>query len=335
MESKQQAAVDRGSRGPLDAAPGFAVRKHRGVNWHDRVFYQAMRLVGLIVIGLALLLVVELFAGSWEAIRRFGVGFLVGTVWNPVTEEFSTLPSILGTLVRAVIALLLAVPISLGSAIFLALYLPHWLRTVLSYLVEALAAIPSVILGLWGLFVLVPIVRIVQVWLKASFGWFPLFAGPASYGVGVLAGGIILAIMITPIITAICRDTLRAVPRSQMEGMLALGATKWEAVWKVVLPSARTGIVGAVILGLGRAIGETMAVTMVGGNAFRLMRSLFDPVHSMASQVASEFSEASSSLYTSSLMYVGLVLFAITIAVNVLAQLLIWRMSRGRSGVME
>jgi phosphate transport system permease protein len=187
-----------------------------------------------------------------------------------------------------------------------------------------------VIIGLWGLFVLVPIIRSVQVWLKDNFGWFFLFDGPATFGVGIFAGGVVLALMITPIITAISRDLIRAVPRHQMEGMLALGATKWEAIWQSVLPYTRVGIVGAIGLGLGRAIGETMAVTMVGGNAFKMPTSLFDPVHSMASKIASEFAEATDSLYVSSLFYTGLTLFAITIIVNILAQVLVWQISRGR-----
>jgi phosphate transport system permease protein len=287
------------------------------------------------VISLVLLLVLDLFRGAWEAIRQFGLTFLVGTTWDPVTRQFGTLPTVIGTLVKAGIALLLAVPISLGSAIFIAFYIPRWLRPVISYPIELLAGIPSIVFGLWGLFVMVPVIRVVQIWLKAHFGWFVLFNGPAVSGVGVLAGSMILTIMIIPIITAIARDILLTVPRTQIEGMLALGATKWEAIWKVALPYARTGLVGAVILGLGRAIGETMAVTMVGGNAFDLVHSLFDPVHSMASQIASEFTEATYSLYVSSLIYVGLVLFGITLVVSLLAQVLIWRLSKGRIAILE
>jgi len=287
------------------------------------------------VIFLVILLVLDLFRGSWEAIRQFGLKFLVGTTWDPVARQFGTLPTIVGTIVKAFIALLLAVPISIGSAIFISFYTPKWLRPVISYPIELLAGIPSIIFGLWGLFVMVPVIRVLQVWLKANFGWFPLFNGPAVYGVGVLAGSAILAIMITPIIAAISRDILLTVPRTQIEGMLALGATKWEAIWKVALPYARTGLLGAVILGLGRAIGETMAVTMVGGNSFDLIHSLFDPVHSMASQIASEFAEATYSLYVSSLIYVGLVLFGITIIISLLAQLLLWRLSKGRIAILE
>ncbi|MSQ32562.1 MAG: phosphate ABC transporter permease subunit PstC [Dehalococcoidia bacterium] len=304
-------------------------------NWGDRIFYNLVRLSALFVIILSSLLVIELFHGSWEAINKFGIGFIWGTTWDPVKEEFGTLPTIIGTLVKSLLALIIAVPISIGAAVYIAIFAPKWLRGPLSYLVESLAAIPSVIFGLWGLFVLVPIVRVIQIWLKGHFGWFPLFSGPAVYGVGVLAAGIILAIMITPIITAISRDIIRSVPKSQMEGMLALGATRWEAIRKAILPYCRVGLAGAVILGLGRALGETMAVTMVGGNAFALITSLFDPVHSMASQIASEFSEATYSLYISSLIYVGLVLFGITIIINILAQILIWKISNGKVGIIE
>jgi len=289
--------------------------------------------VGVIVLGIAL--VINLIHGSWEAIQKFGLGFLVGTTWNPVTRQFSTLPTIIGTLVKASIGLFLAVPISIGSAIFITFYIPKWLRPFISYPIELLAGIPSIVFGLWGLFVMVPIVRALQIWLKANFGWFFLFNGPAVYGVGVLSGSFILAIMILPIVTAISRDILLTVPRPQIEGMLALGATKWEAIWKVALPYGRVGLFGAVILGLGRAIGETMAVTMVGGNAFEMIHSLFDPVHSMASQIASEFTEATYSLYVSSLIYVGLVLFGITIFISLCAQWMIWKLSKGKVAVFE
>jgi len=307
----------------------------RVINVGDRIFYRVTQAFALTVIFLALLLVLDLFRGAWEAIQTFGLKFLVGTTWDPVKREFSTLPTIIGTLVKAFIALLLAVPISIGSAVFISFYIPKSLRPIISYPIELLAGVPSIVFGLWGLFVMVPVIRAVQIWLKANFGWFFLFNGPAVYGVGVLSGSVILAIMITPIITAISRDILLTVPRPQVEGMLALGATKWEAIWKVALPYARVGLFGAVILGLGRAIGETMAVTMVGGNSFDLIHSLFDPVHSMASQIASEFTEATYSLYVSSLIYVGLILFGITIIISLCAQFLIWRLSKGRVAVFE
>ena len=305
------------------------------INWDDRLFYLATRALAICVIVLVVLLALDLFRGAWEAIGQFGLKFLVGTTWDPVARQFGTLPTIIGTLVKAFIGLLLAVPISIGSAVFIAFYVPKWLRPMISYPVELLAGIPSIVFGLWGLFVMVPVIRAVQIWLKANFGWFFLFNGPAVYGVGVLVGSVILAIMIIPIITAISRDILLTVPRPQIEGMLALGATKWEAIWKVALPYARVGLFGAVILGLGRAIGETMAVTMVGGNSFDLIHSLFDPVHSMASQIASEFTEATYNLYVSSLIYVGLVLFGITMIISLCAQFLIWRLSKGRVAVFE
>lgn len=308
----------------------LAPRRAGVINLGDRVLYNVTRLLAVSVLFLAAFLVFELFTNSWEAISKFKLGFLTGTTWDPVAGEFSTAPTIVATIIKALLALLFAVPISIATAIYIALYLPNWLRAPVSYLVEGIAAIPSVIIGLWGLFVLVPIIRSVQVWLKGNFGWFFLFDGPATFGVGIFAGGVVLALMITPIITAISRDLIRAVPRHQMEGMLALGATKWEAIWQSVLPYTRVGIVGAIGLGLGRAIGETMAVTMVGGNAFKMPTSLFDPVHSMASKIASEFAEATDSLYVSSLFYTGLTLFAITIIVNIFAQLLVWQMSRGR-----
>jgi phosphate transport system permease protein len=307
----------------------------KAVNAGDRIFYLVVKCVAISVIVLALLLVADLVRGSWEAIQQFGVRFFIGTTWDPVRREFSTLPTVIGTLVKGLIALLLAVPISIGSAIFLTFYTPRWLRPIISYPIELLAGIPSVIFGLWGLFAMVPVIRMIQIWLKSNFGWFFLFDGPAVYGIGVLSGSVILAIMITPIITAISKEILLTVPRAQIEGMLALGATKWEAIWNVALPYSRIGLIGAVILGLGRSIGETMAVTMVGGNSFQLIHSLFDPVHSMASQIASEFTEATYSLYVSSLVYVGLTLFGITILISLLAQVLIWRLSKGKLAILD
>ena len=332
MQSEPQ-AIDRPF---LQSGTGRSkARDARVRNLGDRVFYLTARTLATCVIVLALLLVADLFRGSWEAIGQFGLGFIVGTTWDPVARIFGTLPTIIGTIVKAMIALLLAIPISIGSALFITFYVPKWLRPIISYPIELLAGIPSIVFGLWGLFVMVPVIRVVQMWLKAHLGWFFLFDGPAVYGVGVLSGSVILAIMVIPIITAISRDILLTVPRLQIEGMLALGATKWEAISKVALPYARVGLVGAVILGLGRAIGETMAVTMVGGNAFAIIHSLFDPVHSMASQIASEFTEATYSLYVSSLIYVGLVLFGITICISLLAQLLIWRLSKGKVAIFE
>src|SRR3954470_7472506 len=203
------------------------LRDAQVVNLGDRVFYGATRVLASCVILLAVLLVADLIRGAWEAIGQFGVRFLVGTTWDPVARQFGTLPTIIGTVVKASIGLVLAVPISIGAAIFITFYVPKWFRPIISYPIELLAGIPSIVFGLWGLFVMVPVIRIVQIWLKAHFGWFFLFNGPAVYGVGVLSGSVILAIMVIPIITAISRDILLTVPRLQIEGMLALGATKW------------------------------------------------------------------------------------------------------------
>ena len=333
MASESQATVESLDRALTRVKPVSARRQV--VNFGDRTFYMIAKFFAVTVILLTCLLTADLFRGAWESINQFGLKFLVGTTWDPVARVFGTLPTIIGTLVKGFIALLLAVPISIGSAIFLCFYTPRWLKPVISYPIELLAGIPSIIFGMWGLFAMVPVIRAVQIWLKANFGWFFLFNGPAVYGVGVFSGSIILFIMITPIITAISKEILQTVPRSQIEGMLALGATKWEAIWKVALPYARIGLFGAVILGLGRAVGETMAVTMVGGNSFDLIHSLFDPVHSMASQIASEFSEATYSLYVSSLIYVGLVLFGITILISLLAQFLIWKISKGKVAILD
>ena len=333
MPTESRATVESLNRALAGVKPVSARRQV--LNLGDRVFYVTARFFASLVIALAVLLVLDLTRGAWESISQFGLRFLAGTTWDPVARQFGTLPVIIGTLVKAFVALLLAVPISIGSAIFICFYTPRWLRPVITYPIELLAGIPSIIFGMWGLFAMVPVIRLMQVWLKAHFGWFFLFDGPAVYGVGVLAGSIILMIMITPIITAISKEILLTVPRSQIEGMLALGATQWEAIWKVALPYSRVGLFGAVILGLGRAVGETMAVTMVGGNSFDMIHSLFDPVHSMASLIASEFTEATYSLYVSSLIYVGLVLFGITIIISLLAQWLIWRMSKGKLAILH
>jgi len=333
MTRDSQATVE-SAAGMLSGVKPLSARQ-QVINLGDRIFYVITKSFAVLIILLTALLVADLFRGAWESINHFGLTFLVGTTWDPVTREFSTLPTVVGTLVKGFIALLLAVPLSFGSAVFICFYTPRWLRPVISYPIELLAGIPSIIFGMWGLFAMVPVIRVIQIWLKANFGWFFLFNGPAVYGVGVLSGSVILFIMITPIITAISKEILLTVPRAQIEGMLALGSTKWEAIWKVALPYSRIGLFGAVILGLGRAVGETMAVTMVGGNSFDMIHSLFDPVHSMASQIASEFSEATYSLYVSSLIYVGLVLFGITILISLLAQFLIWKISRGKLALLD
>jgi phosphate transport system permease protein len=252
-----------------------------------------------------------------------------------VAREFGAAPAIYGTLVSSIIALILAVPVSLGAAIFLSEIAPPWLRNPFSFLVEMLAALPSVVLGLWGLYVLVPWVR--EFVEKATLGhlsFIPLFSGP-PFGVGMLAAGLILSIMILPIISAIARDVMLAVPTSQREAMLALGATKWEVISGAVLPYCRSGLVGAVILGLGRALGETMAVTMVIGRGYNITASLFRPASTASSTVASEFNEATYQLYISALVELALILLAITVVVNIVARLLVWRIARSPGLIRE
>lgn len=279
------------------------------------------------MVGILLGMIIVLNIDAMPAIRRFGLSFFGSSSWNPVTDEFGALPAIYGTLLSSVISMVIAVPISLGAAIFLVELAPPAVRSPVSFLIEMLAAIPSVIIGLWGLFVLVPFVRTpIESWLGTRLGFLPFFMGP-PFGVGFLAAGIILAIMIIPIITAISRDAMRAVPDTQREAMLALGATKWETISQAVLPYCRSGLIGAAILGLGRALGETMAVTMVIGNGYALTPSLFAPGTTIASKIANEFNEASGDIYIGSLVELALILFAVTLLVNIIARLLVWRMT--------
>ena len=291
----------------------------------DRIFSNLTLFfaVGILLILAGLLIVLNIDA--WPAIQKFGIAFITSISWDPVREEFGALPAIYGTLLSSLIGLLVAIPISLGSAIFLSELAHEWISRPVSFLIEMLAAIPSVIIGLWGLFVMVPFIREpVEKWLGSNLGFLPFFQGP-PFGVGFLSAGIILAIMIIPIITAISRDVMHAVPSTQREAMLALGATHWEMITRAVLPYCRSGLVGAVILGLGRALGETMAVTMVIGNSYKLTLSLFSPGATIASKVASEFSEASGDLYIGSLIILAMVLFCITLLVNIIARLLVWK----------
>jgi phosphate transport system permease protein len=291
----------------------------------------------VIVIGacaVVVLLLVISIAGSMAvvaapALREFGFGFLVSQSWDPINGKFGALPFVYGTLVTSTLALVVGGPIALGAAIALSEMVPGSIRDTLSALVELLAAIPSVVYGLWGIFVLAPILRaILEPFLREYLGFVPLFSG-VPYGVGMLAGGLILAIMVIPTIAAVSRDVIQAVPTEQREGMLGLGATKWETIWWVVLPTARLGILGGVILGLGRALGETMAVTMVIGNRPQIAASLFAPSYTMASVIANEFTEATSPLHIAALMEVGLVLFGVTILVNAGARFLVWRIAGG------
>ena len=288
----------------------------------------------VIACAVSLLVIVALIA--WQLIRqsslsqhKFGFKFLSTSMWNPVTGEFGALPFIYGTLVSSFLGLLIAIPLSLGTALFLTELCPPSVRRILGTIVELLAAIPSVIYGLWGIFVLVPVLRIyIEPWLQRNLGWTGLFSGPPM-GVGFLAAGIILAIMILPIIASVSREVILAVPRTQREGVLALGATRWEVLRIGVLRNARVGILGAIILGLGRAIGETMAVTMVIGNNAQIPNSLLAPGNTLASVVALEFTEAVEDIHLSSLIELALVLFALTLIVNALARLLVWSVTRG------
>jgi len=301
-------------------------------NTGDAIFRSLLLAAALLMLVIVGTMILALVAKSMPSIRQFGFSFISGREWNPVQSEFGALPFIYGTIVSSLIALLISVPLSLGIAIFLVEQAPAQLARPVTFLVELLAAIPSVVYGLWGIFVLAPFLRVhVEPPLQHWFGWLPLFQGPIT-GIGLLTGGIILAIMVTPIISAVVRDVLAAVPSSQREAALALGATKWETT-RVVLVNGAPGIAGAVILGLGRAIGETMAVTMVIGNRAHISASLFDSSYTIASVIANEFTEATQDLYLSALVELGLILFLVTFVVNAIARILVWNVTRKTGGV--
>lgn len=275
------------------------------------------------VLLICVLLAYELWIGSAASRQKFGWSFLSSSLWNPVTEEFGALPFLYGTVVTSLVALLISVPLGVGAAIFLSELAPAGVSNALTFLVELLAAIPSVIYGLLGIFLLVPLMRSYgEPALKRALGFLPFFQGPA-YGVGFLTAGLILAIMTFPFIISVSRESLLAVPREQREAALALGATRWEMTWQVVVPYARLGIYGSIFLGLARALGETMAVTMVIGNDPSVHASLFAPGYSIAAVIANEFTEATGSVYPAALVELGLVLFCLTIVINALARLLI------------
>ena len=306
------------------AVPGALSLRRAGQGRGDRAFHGTMRAIGLAFVAIMAAIVAALVIESWPALRAFGWRFVVGTNWDPVAESFGALPFIYGTLVSSLLALIIAVPLGIGAAIFLAELAPFWARNPIAFLIELLAAIPSVVYGLWGIFVLAPFLRVwLQPFLGATLGFLPLFQGP-PYGVGMLAAGIILAIMVVPFIATVSREVLLAVPRTQREAALALGATQWETTRMAVLRYGRSGLVGAVLLGLGRALGETMAVTMVIGNRPEIAASLFAPGYTMASVLANEFTEATSDLYLSALIAIGLILLVLTVIVNALARLLVW-----------
>jgi phosphate transport system permease protein len=295
----------------------------------DGVFSALMLICGLSIFGIVALILVELITGSRLSIQKFGMPFFFGSAWDPVNGNFGALPFAYGTVVSSLLSLVIAVPLAVGVAIFLTEMCPKWMRGPLAFFTELLAAIPSVVYGLWAIFVLIPPLRkFVNPFLIKTLGWTGLFA-PPNFGFGMFAAGVILAIMILPIVSSLTREVMSAVPHTQREAALALGATRWEMIRMGVLRNARIGIVGAVILGLGRALGETMAVTMVIGNRPEIARSLLAPAYSMASVIANEFNEASDPLYLSSLIEIGLALFIVTIIVNALARVLVWAVTRG------
>jgi phosphate transport system permease protein len=295
----------------------------------DRIFRVLLVVAAFVIPVLLAFLVLQLWQGSRLAIDKFGLRFVTTSVWDPVAGQFGALPLIYGTLLSSLLALLIAVPLSLGVAIYITEFAPRLIRQPVAFVIELLAAIPSVVYGLWGFFVLIPILKkVVFPLLRDGLGFLPLFQGPI-YGPSMLAASIILAIMIMPFVMSVSREVLLAVPGSQREAALALGATRWEAVMSAIVPYARSGIIGAIILGLGRALGETMAVTMLIGNRNEVAASLFAPGYTMAAVIANEFSEAATDMHFAALTYVALLLFVVTVLVNAGARLLIWRVAKG------
>jgi phosphate transport system permease protein len=301
----------------------------RGLRAGDRLFGALTGAPALVVILLVAAIGVVLWTESLLSIRAFGFGFWTSSDWDPVQGLFGAFPFIWGTLYSSILALLIATPVSLGIAVFLSDISPHWLRSPLIFLTELLAAIPSIVYGLWGIFVLVPLVRSIQESLPEWVRALPMFSGP-TVGVSMLAASLVLAVMVIPYTSSVAREVLKAVPQAQREAAYALGSTRWEAT-QVALVYARTGIFGAIMLGFGRAVGETMAVTMVIGNNPQVSWSLFAPQYTMASVIANEFKEAVEELHLNALVEIGLVLFTITLVVNVISRLLIWRMTATRT----
>ncbi len=311
-------------------APSVPVSRLEGASLGDLLYRVATAAFAWAVPLLLLLIVLEIGIAAWPALSHFGPSFLTSSEWDPVRERFGAAPMIYGTLVSSALALIIATPLALGVAIFLSDLSPLWLRRPVSFLVDLLAAIPSVVYGLWGIFVLLPVLRSsVMPFLAQTLGLghTPFFSGPA-YGQSMLAAGIILAIMILPYISAVSREVLMTVPRTQREAAMALGATRWEMIRDAVVPYARSGIIGGIMLGLARALGETMAVTMLIGNRHDIAASLFAPGYTLASVIANEFSEATGPLHVSALMACGFVLFVVTLVVNAMARWLVWGVAR-------
>jgi phosphate transport system permease protein len=307
------------SAGPVAGSRSFFSKLREG----DEIARLITFLFAATVVLITLLLVYELWVNSALARHQFGLNFLVTKVWDPVMDNYGALPFIFGTTMTSAIALLLAVPLGIGSSIFLAELAPPRISDTLQFFIDLLAAVPSVIYGVLGFFIVVPLVRtVIYPALNKPFGYVPLFKGP-SYGVGFLTAGIVLAIMVIPYIISVSREVLLSVPRDQLEAALALGSTRWESTWKVVVPFARTGIMGSIFLALARALGETMAVTMVIGNTPTISASLFSPGDTIASVIANQLAEAPGELYYQSLVCLGLVLFLLTFILNGMARLLI------------
>lgn len=315
----------------LDTPPTRLAARLESAGVGDRLYRGAITAFAACVPLLLLLIAIEVGRAAWPALSTFGFSFLTTSDWDPVNGAFGAAPALYGTVVSSLLALVISTPLALGVAIYLSEFAPPWVRQPVSFLVDLLAAVPSVVYGLWGIFVLIPLLRSAVIPFfrdTLHLGATPLFSGP-TYGPSMFAAGIILAIMILPYISAVSREVLLAVPRSQREAALALGATKWETIWGAVLPYARSGIIGGVILGLGRALGETMAVTMLIGNRHEISASLLAPGYTMASLIANQFSEATNDLHLSALMAVGFVLFVVTLIVNALARWLVWRVAGG------
>jgi len=309
------------------AASLFNLKGLLNKNPGDLIFENTTRFFAFIVLAIVFLMAFEMVRQSLPTIKAFGFGFITSQEWDPVNEQYGALPFIFGTLFSSLVALLIALPLSLGVAVFLSEISPKWLEQPLSLMVELLAAIPSIVYGLFGIFVLIPWLRkVVEPFLGRELGFLPFFKGP-PYGFGMLAAALILTVMVLPIITSISRDIMKSVPASQREAAYALGATKWETI-KIVLSGSKSGILGATLLGLGRAVGETMAVTMVIGNRAGISLSLFEPSNTMASVIANEFAEASSKIYLSALIEIALLLFIMTIILNAIARLIVWSVTK-------
>jgi len=296
----------------------------------DRVFRGALLGATLLFVAIIVGLFLELVRGSWESIVAFGPRFLSSSEWNPVVNHFGALPFIFGTVVSSAIAIVVAGIVGISAAVFLAEFAPMRVARPISFFIELLAAVPSVVFGLWGLFVLAPFLgSTVDPFLQRYLGFLPFFQG-TIYGIGLLAAGLLLALMIVPTVAAIARDLIVAVPNELREASMSLGATRWETATRVVLPAARAGIIGACVLALGRALGETIAVTMVIGNRPAISASLFAPAYTLSSVIANEFTEATSSIYLSALLELGLILFVISVIVNGAARLMMWSMLRSQ-----